>query len=543
MLLKNVVLSALHGWVGASLAVFMFFRPLQPWKIGGVKIWHGVIPAQQVQIGAAVGGVVAEELLTPAAMLDYLDREDALTHWVGATVHDVATEVVERDYAALEDLLPPAAADIKEEIKKQAGMALARLTRQYLQEPETQAWLKGILQQHLDSLGRKQLGAYCSEAQARDLFNLLLDKTALYLGEPRFQHTVEHLLTYLHQSLSEREVPLREFLPRPLLEQIDQWPAQLAEVLPVLVNRLQDSGEVMERLTAVILELLERMKEQGMLARIGIGLFQFFNEYQKEVALFVRREMFPRLSAFLASPEVKMWLEKGLREQAEAILTKPVGELAAGIKPPQLATISAWLAVRLEHWFREDATRAWAEAFLLDRYQALAAKTLTELGRQYARLEPAEISDRLAEHGFDLLRRPAVAELLETATASFIDGVAAYPVGRLKDRLAPATLTRAENLATATIVSLIRNKAPAFLEQIDAKAIVQGKIESYSTGQLVEMFHKVTMHSLGKIEGYGAAIGAVMGVLIGLANLRTDAFGITVVALLLVAFMLRLGKQ
>ena len=542
VLLKNVVLSALHGWVGASLAVFMFFRPLKPWRIGGVKIWHGVIPAQQQIIGAAIGGVVAEELLTPAAILDYLDREGALEQWVGATVHELADELADRDYAALEDILPRAAADFKEEIKKQTATALARLVQKYLKEPDTQTWLKDVLRERLAPFWRKRLGEICPEEEARGFFILLLSKTERYLAEPRFSRAVADMLEYLRESLCAKDVSLGEFLPRPILEKIDQWPAGLAEVLPVLVTRLKESDEVMERLTATILETMERMKEQGLLARIGIGLFQFFNEYQKEVELFVRREMFPRLSDFLASPEAKMWLEKGLREQARAILAKPVGELAAGLNRRHLDAISDWLAARLERWFREASTKAWLEEFLLERYQTLAEKQLADLCQQYIRLSPTDVTDRLAEYGFTLLDKPTVAELLESAAGSFMDAVAAYPVGRFRDRLAPGTISRAESLATGVIISFIRSRVPAFLEQIDAKAIVQGKIESYSTGQLVEMFHKVTMNSLRKIEGYGAAIGAVMGVLIGLANLRADAFGITVAALLAVAVLLRMGK-
>ena len=542
VLAKNVVLSALHGWVGASLAVFMFFRPLTPWRIFGVRIWHGVIPAQQERIGAAISEVVADELLTPGAMLEYMERESALERWISVAIHETVQSVSDRDYAGVVDLIPPSAVDIADDIKKRTGTALAQWTWKFLKEPETEDLFKEFLHNRLESLWPKQLSEFWSEEQAQSFITMFMDKVELYLIDPRFRQLTIDLMRYAHQSLSVQEIPLKEFLPQPLLDKINQWPAELAEILPELVSRLQENDEIMDRLTIVILDVLEHLKEQSGLARIGIGLFQFFSEYQKEVEMFVRRDMFPRMSEFLSSPEIKTWLEKSIREQAESILSRPVSDLANGITEPQLDAAGDWLAERLGLWLREASTRAWLHEFLLERYKDLADQRLDELFRRYARLEPEQVEDRLAGYGINLLNRPGAVNILESVAGSLIDGITSYPIGRLSDRLAPETLTRIEETAVGMITSYLQNKVPAFLEQIDLKAIVKEKIESYSTKELVEMFQKVTMNSLQKIEIYGAVIGAVMGIFIGLANLHTEAFGITAAALAAIVILLRMGK-
>ncbi|HCX79706.1 MAG TPA: DUF445 domain-containing protein, partial [Firmicutes bacterium] len=50
------------GWVTNYLAIKFLFRPRKPWRIGPLVI-QGVIPRRRKDLAAAVGQVVATELL------------------------------------------------------------------------------------------------------------------------------------------------------------------------------------------------------------------------------------------------------------------------------------------------------------------------------------------------------------------------------------------------------------------------------------------------------------------------------------------------
>ncbi|MCL6559708.1 MAG: hypothetical protein K6U74_13115, partial [Firmicutes bacterium] len=69
------------------------------------------------------------------------------------------------------------------------------------------------------------------------------------------------------------------------------------------------------------------------------------------------------------------------------------------------------------------------------------------------------------------------------------------------------------------------------------------RIDSYSPKELVDMFQRVTLNNLQKIEIYGAVIGAVMGIFFGLANLRADAFWFIAGVLVLVIGLIRWGSR
>ena len=105
-----------------------------------------------------------------------------------------------------------------------------------------------------------------------------------------------------------------------------------------------------------------------------------------------------------------------------------------------------------------------------------------------------------------------------------VDEISHYRVGRLRDFFHPQTLEKIEKAAAGVATAYLKNQIPAFLAGLELKGIVKARIDGYSPKELVDMFQRVTMNNLQKIEIYGAVIGAVMGVFFGLANLRADAF-------------------
>lgn len=524
VLLKNVVLSTLHGWVGASLAVFMFFRPLKPWRIGKIKIWQGVIPGQQARIADAISDVVARELITPQTLHDYLVKGQALDRQVQFAVRSLLLVLANTEYPTLESIFPPLAADLKEDLKERSKQALAGWAEKYLTEPEVEDWLKSFSHRHLNHLWQKRLGELWPEDNAAGFFERLSDGLVAYLAGPEFRDAVLDLIGSQYLALRDYTMPLREVLPWPLKEKIEEWPAGLVQVLPELLMRLQDNEEFQSRLTVVILDIMEELKEKGLLARVGIGLYQFFNDYRDDVENFVRCDMVPRLSSFLDSPDVKAWLEQYIREQSDKILDRPVGELVRELSPAQVERFKEWLAANLSRWLAGPSVRAWLAEFLVGRHRALAGCTAASLVERYAGIGRAEVEAALAGQGISLLRQPVTLRFVRLAARSLVEEIAGHRIGRLRDRLSPATLEKIEATAVSLVTFYLKSQIPAFLAGLDLKGIVKTRIEAYSPKELVDMFQRVTMNNLQKIEIYGAVIGFIMGVFFGLANLRADAF-------------------
>lgn len=543
IIFKNVVLSTLHGWVGASLAVFMFFRPLKPWRIGRIRIWQGVIPAQQQQIAEAVSEVVASELITPGALHDYLVQSRVLDSQVRSAVAGLVTAVADREYPTVDAMIPATAAGLKDELKELIKKTLAARAEEFLTKPEVAAWLEHFLHHQLSRLWGKKLGELWPEEQAGAFCSSLPGSLLGYLEDPGFKETLWALLEEQYQALCGLETPLGEVLPGPVREKIGEWPARLVQVLPVLVQRLRDNEELLGKLTEVILDTMEQLKEKGLLARIGIDLYQFFNNYKRDIRIFVKQEMFPRLAGFLSSAEVQAWLERYIREQTDRLLEQPAGELARGLSREQLARTKDWLEENLREWAASPAVQDWLKEFIMERYRRLAGYPLADLADRYAGLRLEEVEKMLARQGFELMRQPATLRFVRLSARSLVEAFASYPVGRLRNRLHPDTLEKVEAAVADLVIAYLQSQIPAFLGGLDIKGIARTKIEGYSPKELVDMFRQVTMNNMQKIEIYGALIGAFMGVFFGLANLRGDAFWLISAALLLAAGLIRWGSR
>jgi uncharacterized membrane protein YheB (UPF0754 family) len=176
-------------------------------------------------------------------------------------------------------------------------------------------------------------------------------------------------------------------------------------------------------------------------------------------------------------------------------------------------------------------TRAWLEEFLVERYRTMTGCTVVALLTRYTGTKPAEVEAILVGQGLDLLRQPVTLRFVRQAARSIVEEISHHRVGRLRDLFHPQTLEKVEKAAVGVLTSYLKSQIPAFLAGLDLKAIVKARIDAYSPKELVDMFQRVTMNNLQKIEIYGAVIGAVMGVFFGLANLRADAFWFIAVVL------------
>ena len=70
-----ILLSAFTGWVVIWILIKCLFRPLQPIKIGGIKI-QGIIPAQQQIMAAEIGELVSKELISFSAMQEKITNPE-----------------------------------------------------------------------------------------------------------------------------------------------------------------------------------------------------------------------------------------------------------------------------------------------------------------------------------------------------------------------------------------------------------------------------------------------------------------------------------
>jgi len=74
-------LGAAHGWATNTLAVWLLFRPVRPWRVPilGVRV-QGVLPRRQADLARSVGRAVENELLSWRDLAATLAGPEVLAH-------------------------------------------------------------------------------------------------------------------------------------------------------------------------------------------------------------------------------------------------------------------------------------------------------------------------------------------------------------------------------------------------------------------------------------------------------------------------------
>ncbi len=72
------VVGAMVGLGTNWLAIQMIFRPLEPTRYLGVVTYQGMFPKRQPEIAADYGRIAANEILTPANLIDHVGRSSAM---------------------------------------------------------------------------------------------------------------------------------------------------------------------------------------------------------------------------------------------------------------------------------------------------------------------------------------------------------------------------------------------------------------------------------------------------------------------------------
>ncbi len=125
----DVILGFVSGGVTSWAAVVMMFRPYE-------RTWglHGAIPKNKARLAKTIGRTVGERLLTPADIIDELQRS-GLREAIETKLAAVTIAALEKDRGPLRELLPPAVVAELERLIAEAGPDAAAAYERYVATP------------------------------------------------------------------------------------------------------------------------------------------------------------------------------------------------------------------------------------------------------------------------------------------------------------------------------------------------------------------------------------------------------------------------
>ena len=165
------LLGAIIGYVTNRIAIKMLFRPLNPKRILGVRVplTPGVIPRNRFDLAQTIGRMVSEQLLSPQALREQLDRpefRESLKRWIGERRHALMQRPIGLSPGNGHPASNPAspseadglAAPFPEEL-------LEELLAAFLQSPQCAGVVRSLAEQVAKDIGAKRISDITSAEQ------------------------------------------------------------------------------------------------------------------------------------------------------------------------------------------------------------------------------------------------------------------------------------------------------------------------------------------------------------------------------------------
>ncbi len=511
------LLGAFIGYVTNYIAIRMLFRPLEPWRIFGLRVplTPGVIPAKRQELARKMGEMVGSHLLTAEDVGGTLEKE-GFRRELKSAVGDKLGGFLDRDLGTVEGLVPAEFRGRFRDLIETLRWKTVKVIFTYLESPEFENALRGYLQRKGDEWLARDLESFLTPERYRELHRHLDTRIGEFLRSDTVGRGVAAFVDAKSEEWLTSPKTIREMLPADLVELLL---GQLEKEIPPLLEKfgglLYDPGfreRLVKKGKAAIESFLDSL---GGLS----GLLAGFINLDK---------LYARLPEFLdqAGDEIARWLREDrtqaqvaalLRERVDALLDRPLSTYLEKVPYEKVAGVRRYLRDRAVDLVR--SRRATDTALnLLERgieqvkdrsFQSLLTRALPE-GR-VDRLRQ-DLADRLLA----ALRSPAAREALAGVLArQSEEWLFRRPVGKLSARLPADVREELEEGLCRQLGEILKKEVPPLVETLNVARMVEDKVNSLDILKVEGLLLGIMQEQFKYINLFGALLGG----LIGLVNL------------------------
>ncbi len=510
------LLGAIIGYVTNRIAIKMLFRPLNPKRFLGIRVplTPGVIPRNRFDLARTIGRMVSEQLLSPQALREQLDRpefRESLTRWIG-----------ERRRALMQRPLGGGARDGQADTDAAAGPL----------DQGGSSFPEGLVEE--------LLGAFLSSPQCAEMVRSLADRVTEDLGDKRISDitSAEQLSGFVHGSVlpalknDALSDTAAEFVSNWIREQFNQnrrlkeylTPENLDVVQALIRNNLPTA-------TWLIFNWLRQPDMSEKLVKIAQDLV---------VDTVSHQSLMTRVILSLSGKK-----EEAIRDMP-GIISRVIDDAEQALKAPEMQDlIGDAVGVAMDRisgrrikWLigRNEQTIYW----MADRVTRHALTSLAEIPEGNVR----EAANRFYESNSDFTLGEFAERTLGVRTAAVSGVTANLMVNYLADPATPASISRlARQMGTngngdgepttlealvplsdetaerideylgEQVIGFLSAQLPELSGILDVESMVTNRINSFDVKEVEELVMSISGKHLRWINWFGAGLGAIIGLI------------------------------
>jgi len=520
------VVGAFIGYLTNKVAIKMLFRPLNPWRIFGLRLplTPGVIPAKRGELAVNIGEMVGEHLLTSREIGQALANESFQTHLYGL-IESRGSGLLNRDLGPLPALIPKGYQSYFDVAVQAVTYQAQEGIHSFVASPAFAVIVEAAIDQQLERILATSLAEIFPGRDREGGYAFIEKNLARMLASPAME---EWTLTFVQQKVYgalRQEKSLADILPESLQElivnTIDEQTPQLLGKFAVVLSEPEIRDKIVKGVRAGVEDFVSSMGPMAGMVKTFLNM--------ETVEKKVRQYLIDKeedIVGWLQNEDVQQRVSTVLRERSKAFLATPlarmVGQEATGAgatdgQGGKVEQFCSQLSLQLASFLREPEMTTAVASMIRDNLEthieggelSLGEVLWDLMGESGIRKGRAWIKDEV----LSILRSGETRKSLNYMTQTLLQELLGRPIGRLSALLPAGVrdgLYRSIQKMASDMLSL---EVPGLVASLNLKQIVREKVDSLDLMRLEGLLLSIMEEQFKYINLFGAFLGFLIGCL------------------------------
>ncbi len=525
------VVGAFIGYLTNMIAIKMLFRPLNPWRIFGLRVpfTPGVIPAKRQDLAVNIGEMVGEHLLTSKEVGQALANESFQTHLYGL-IESRGSALLNKDLGPLSSLIPKGYQIYFDVAVKAISHQAQEGIHAFVASSSFTDIVETALDQQFERIMATDLAAIFPGREREGGYGFVEKNLARMLGGPAMeQWALSFVQQKVYAALSQKK-SLADILPESLqglaIETIEEQTPMLLGKLAMVLREPEIRDKVVSGVRAGVENFIASM---GPMAGMVKTFLSMDTVEKKTREYLIDKE--DEIVGWLQNVEMQQRVATVLRERSQAFLFTPLVTMIGKEDDDKVERFCSQLSLQLTAFLREPETTTAVAAMIKDNLESYINGGDDTKGTKLSLGEA--LWDLLGDTGLrkgrawvkqeilTLLRSGEAKKNLNNITQTLLQGLLDRPVGRLSAMLPAGVRDGMYQSIQKMASAMLAAEVPGLVESLNLKQIVKEKVDSLDLMRLERLLLSIMEEQFKYINIFGAILGFLIG---GLNVLLLKAF-------------------
>ena len=509
---------AFIGYLTNKIAIKMLFRPLNPWRIFGVRVpmTPGVIPSKRHELAENMGHMVAEYLLTSEEVSHSLRQKD-VKQQILSTIEVEGEKLADKDLGTIQSLLPEQFSCYYQHGVQYISSKLTGEIYDFVRSESFAGKVETFLEKKTEEIfSRKTSDLFAEDQQYKivsHLDSLVEEKIATFINSDDLQMWLTNTIkSGLHSTLIQGQT-LEDIIPESGRDIFTKVVTDQSGVLLGSLGALIRDDSVREQIIDGACGGVENfISSMGSMAAMVSNFVKMETVREKITEYLTEHE--DDINEWMQSPEMREKVTVLLAAQLDTIYKTPLVDLVKEVEPESIDALGESISGQIIAKLQEENLRASFTELLMSRVkeQLTSSKDLSEtlqdlIGKESVDSLVGSAQTKIVQS----LQSPTVKEYIRSFVDQILAKILSCKIGKLSRIFNENMRSSIYESAQNSVIAVLEREVPSLLKSFKLHRVVADKINSLDLLRLEQLLLSIMEEQFKYINLFGALLGFILG--------------------------------